>query len=207
MSDMSQGPGWWQASDGKWYPPEQATGAAPTSPPPGAPPAYGTGMPGTAGPPGYGPPAGAPAYGAPAVAGPQLADWGTRVASYAIDGIALGILANVIGAASRPLGQILSLLSLVFVIYNAYLNGSTGQSIGKRIMGTKVVSEATGQPIGGGLGIVRWLAHIIDSVICLIGWFFPLWDSKKQTLADKIMKTVVITGVPKVPFAEAFKKA
>jgi uncharacterized membrane protein len=28
MSDQSQGPGWWQASDGKWYPPEQAPGAA-----------------------------------------------------------------------------------------------------------------------------------------------------------------------------------
>ena len=27
MSDASQGPGWWQASDGKWYPPEQAPGA------------------------------------------------------------------------------------------------------------------------------------------------------------------------------------
>ena len=31
MSDTSQGPGWWQASDGKGYPPEQA----PASPPPG----------------------------------------------------------------------------------------------------------------------------------------------------------------------------
>ncbi len=29
MSDSSQGPGWWQASDGKWYPPEQAPGGAP----------------------------------------------------------------------------------------------------------------------------------------------------------------------------------
>lgn len=26
MSDTSQGPGWWVASDGKWYPPQQATG-------------------------------------------------------------------------------------------------------------------------------------------------------------------------------------
>lgn len=31
MSDSSQGPGWWQASDGKWYPPEQAPGAQPVS--------------------------------------------------------------------------------------------------------------------------------------------------------------------------------
>lgn len=27
MSDSPQGPGWWQASDGKWYAPEQAPGA------------------------------------------------------------------------------------------------------------------------------------------------------------------------------------
>ena len=29
MSDVSQGPGWWLASDGKWYPPELAPGAQP----------------------------------------------------------------------------------------------------------------------------------------------------------------------------------
>lgn len=49
MSDFSQGPGWWQASDGKWYPPEQAPGGQATPP--------------AAGPPGYG---AAPGYGAPA---------------------------------------------------------------------------------------------------------------------------------------------
>ena len=30
MSDSSNGPGWWQASDAKWYPPE----SAPAAPPP-----------------------------------------------------------------------------------------------------------------------------------------------------------------------------
>ena len=30
MSDASQGPGWWQASDGKWYPPEAAPGGQPS---------------------------------------------------------------------------------------------------------------------------------------------------------------------------------
>lgn len=57
MSDTSQGPGWWQASDGKWYPPEQAPGAGPAGPPLGGPPpGYGT-------PPAYGAPAGGPAGG------------------------------------------------------------------------------------------------------------------------------------------------
>jgi uncharacterized membrane protein len=39
VSDESQGPGWWLASDGKWYPPEQAPGYQP----PGAAPAASTG--------------------------------------------------------------------------------------------------------------------------------------------------------------------
>jgi hypothetical protein len=48
-AETSQGPGWWQASDGKWYPPEQKPGAAPSTPPapspaPSSPPA-GSGMP------------------------------------------------------------------------------------------------------------------------------------------------------------------
>jgi hypothetical protein len=34
MSDTSQGPGWWLASDGKWYPPEAASPPPPQQPPP-----------------------------------------------------------------------------------------------------------------------------------------------------------------------------
>ena len=34
MSDVSQGPGWWQASDGKWYPPEQHPTPQASAPPP-----------------------------------------------------------------------------------------------------------------------------------------------------------------------------
>jgi len=36
MSDTSQGPGWWLASDGEWYPPESAPAAPPPPPPPTA---------------------------------------------------------------------------------------------------------------------------------------------------------------------------
>lgn len=38
MSDTSQGPGWWQASDDKWYPPEQHPDYSPPPPPPTPPP-------------------------------------------------------------------------------------------------------------------------------------------------------------------------
>ncbi|QXC62118.1 RDD family protein [Aquihabitans sp. G128] len=166
--------------------------------PPG--PSYGA----PAGPPGFG----APAYGAPAgpPGGPgQLAEWPQRAASGAIDFVAIGIIGAIVQQGSVALGSLISLLGLAFGIYNAYLNGTTGQSVGKKIVGTRVVGEATGQPIGGGAGIIRWLCHIIDGIICGIGYLFPLWDAKKQTIADKIMKTVVITGQPKQSFGDAIK--
>jgi hypothetical protein len=34
MSDVSQGPVWWQASDGRWYPPQPLPGQWPQPPPP-----------------------------------------------------------------------------------------------------------------------------------------------------------------------------
>src|SRR5580704_4914362 len=39
MSDTQQGPDWWQASDGRWYPPQPSTGPPPPPMPMGAPPA------------------------------------------------------------------------------------------------------------------------------------------------------------------------
>ena len=43
MSDAPQGPGWWQASDGRWYPPTARPGTPPPGPAPSGPPPYGPG--------------------------------------------------------------------------------------------------------------------------------------------------------------------
>ena len=89
------------------------------------------------------------------------------------------------------------LLSLAYAIWNwGYRQGTTGSSIGKSVLKFKVVSEKTGQPLGFGMSIVRQLAHVVDSIICYIGYLFPLWDAKRQTLADKIMTTVCLPLTP-----------
>jgi uncharacterized RDD family membrane protein YckC len=192
MSDVSQGPGWWQASDGKWYSPEQRPASQQPAPTPTDP--YPSGSP--SGPSEYTSPFG------------PLADWGTRALATLIDwaaSIALAvvgfILALIVGAISSTLGIVLGFLvylgGAVLSFYFAYMNGACGQSPGKKVMGIKVVSEETGQVIGGGLGIVRALAHVVDAIIFYIGFLFPLWDPKRQTLADKIMKTVVLSNLPK----------
>jgi uncharacterized RDD family membrane protein YckC len=106
------------------------------------------------------------------------------------------VVVVVVNQISSVLGMLVWLASLAWYLYAGYLNGTTGQSFGHQVAGVKVVSEQTGQVIGAGNGVVRTICHIVDVVICYIGFLFPLWDAKKQTLADKIMKTAVIT-VPK----------
>ena len=96
------------------------------------------------------------------------------------------VVAGVILAVVGILGM------LAIQIWNrAFKQGRTGQSVGKKVMGIKLVDERTGQPIGAGMSFVRDLAHALDG-FAYIGYLWPLWDDKRQTFADKILGTVVV---------------
>jgi len=84
------------------------------------------------------------------------------------------------------------LMALTFGLWNLYRQGKTGSTIGKSVLKFKVVSEKTGQPIGFPMSIVRQIAHFVDAAICNIGYMLPLWNQKRQTLADMIMSTVCL---------------
>jgi uncharacterized RDD family membrane protein YckC len=150
-------------------------------------------------PPGHGQPAYGqqPGYGAPSPfgqpGGPELAGWGARVQSAFIDWFGPSLIATMVQLTiSVTLGQLLAVAALGWALYNAYLQGSTGQSIGKKRIGLRLLREQDGQVIGGGLGIGRYFLHILDALPLYLGFLWPLWDAKKQTFADKIVKSVVI---------------
>ncbi len=92
---------------------------------------------------------------------------------------------------------VLGLISLAYIVWNLGLKqGTTGSSIGKGIMKFKIVGEETGQPIGFGKSVVRELVYMVAYGLCGIVWIvavlFPLWDPKRQTLVDKLIKTVAL---------------
>ncbi len=175
-------------------------GGNPPPPPPG----------GGAPPPGGGAGASQPAGAGAGVPGP-LASWGQRVIAYLITFgciigfyIVMAIIGAILGAIADFLGVLWFLLtwlaSIGIGLYVFYLDGATGGHPGKRLTGLKTVNVNTGELIGGGMGIARGIAHFVDGLICYIGYLFPLWDEKRQTLADKIVSTVVISDQPKVGF-------
>jgi uncharacterized RDD family membrane protein YckC len=176
--------------------------------PPQSQPPYGQPQPYGAPQPGYGQPP-APAAGGYVADQPgyymgrALANWPQRVGAYLVDYIP-AFLAVILFSGTDPgetpsagagfVAFLLYLLSLGIWIYNrAILAGRTGQSWGKQVLNLRLVRMADGQPMGGGMAFVRDLAHILDALPCYIGYLFPLWDARRQTFADKIMSTVVLS--------------
>jgi uncharacterized RDD family membrane protein YckC len=135
----------------------------------------------------------------PAAIPSPLADWGTRALGFLIDYAPILII-NAIFFNNRAIFSFTGLLGIAYFILLGYLDGLTGQTPGKAMMGTRLVN-ASGQLIGTGAGIGRKFLHILDSIVCGLGYLLPLVDAKRQTIADKVMTTFVVTGVEKRPFA------
>jgi uncharacterized RDD family membrane protein YckC len=179
---------------------------------PGQSPSYGPQPPGY-GQPGYGP--GLPSYsqfgGPQGNWGPtaqwdgQLASWAQRAGGYIIDAVISGLPTAVLylaGVAARlaALDVLGVLWGLATWIWFAVQSGQYGSSPGMRVMGLKLVRASTGQTVGGGMGFVRQLLHVVGWALCglvyILDMLWPLWDSQRQTLADKVVGTVVLRVEP-----------
>lgn len=79
-------------------------------------------------------------------------------------------------------------------LWQLYRQGTTGQTLGKRAAGIRVLKHSTLQPTGFGGAFVRALAHVVDCLPCGFGYVAPLWDSNNKTFADQLCGTLVLRG-------------
>jgi uncharacterized RDD family membrane protein YckC len=157
--------------------------------------------------PGYGyPQQGQPGYGYPQQgqpgypqgygygAQPSYANWGQRFLGTLVDGLVfLPPYLLIIFAQKTPLIVIIGVLVLFgLAVWQLIMEGRTGQTLGKKALGIRLLKEETGQPLGVGMAFVRRLAHFLDSIACYLGWLWPAWDAKRQTFADKVCGSIVI---------------
>jgi uncharacterized RDD family membrane protein YckC len=146
--------------------------------------------------------------------GQPLATWSQRVFAFLIDtlliwvpgGILLGVIYSVTGTPiQNPNGSTHTVhpnfgiaVTVVFVIqllYFATLDGSS-QTVGKRLVGIAVRSLESGQPVGFGRALVRWLIFGILWDLLFIPGFLnglsPLWDRRNQAWHDHAVGSIVI---------------
>lgn len=145
---------------------------------------------------------------------PEYASWGRRVVAALLDSAVLGAVAWFVGGERfaaptlqptfGPVGAAdpdLEPWSSSAVLVAAWLlmlvvQGLTGQTPGRRVMGIAVVRTADGRgPADGPPGVLRsvarWFAHLLDAILG-IGYLRPLWHRERRTFADSLLATAVV---------------
>jgi uncharacterized RDD family membrane protein YckC len=124
--------------------------------------------------------------------------WLTRNRTCDGDTSALDLGAQCASGAS-PLGVICFvvgwLATVGYGVWNFGLRqGRTGSSIGKSVLGLRVVDVDSVEPIGFWRSVLRQLAHAVDVLSLGVGYLWPLWDPKGQTFADKLVSSICVSG-------------
>jgi uncharacterized RDD family membrane protein YckC len=126
--------------------------------------------------------------------GYQVAPTGTRFVAFLIDlviAIAIAIPFSIVGLIlGSPLDSLLSLVSTAISIYVfAWGMGVSGFTPGKRSQGAMLLSESTNRPVGGGMGIARYILASILTAFCLADVIALLATGRRIT--DRILGTNV----------------
>lgn len=128
--------------------------------------------------------------GGAAVTAARAGFW-VRFAAALVDGVILGVVNVALLEAIGGAGSAISIL--VNIAYFAYFEGGpSGQTVGKRALGIRVIRLDGGGPLGTGNAIVRWAGRILSAVVVLLGYLWMLWDREKQTWHDKFAGSVVV---------------
>ncbi|HEX6419362.1 MAG TPA: RDD family protein [Acidimicrobiales bacterium] len=91
-------------------------------------------------------------------------------------------------------GVLLAAGVVAAIVYFAKLEGGSGQTLGKRAVGIRVVDLRTGGPIGTGRAVGRYFARIPSGLVCGLGYLWMLWDPQRQTWHDKLANSQVVQG-------------
>jgi uncharacterized RDD family membrane protein YckC len=123
----------------------------------------------------------------PTETGGLNADGTTELVGGSAGGIVTGSLLMLLGG----------LLSFGIWLWNrVFRMGRTGQSVGKRVVGLRLINPVTGEPIGAGRAFLREVVYGVVNQVFYLAFLWMLWDPNRQTLGDLAVKSSVIT-VPK----------
>lgn len=157
------------------------------------------------------------AYGE-ASSGPR-ANFGERVSAAGLDLLILGIPAGIVysvldgslaislgGAGDAGgiggngegigggamLGFTLVAAAATFIYQTYYEGGASGQTVGKRAVGIRVLRQGSGEPLGFKKAVIRYFARLVSLLPFFLGLLWMLWDADRQTWHDKLTGSIVV---------------
>jgi uncharacterized RDD family membrane protein YckC len=76
-------------------------------------------------------------------------------------------------------------------LYQLYFGGISGQTLGMKLMGLRLISQRGGAP-GPARGLIRLLALAASLLPAGLGWLWALFDREHRALHDHLAGTYVI---------------
>ncbi|OBA61268.1 hypothetical protein A5647_00365 [Mycobacterium sp. 1100029.7] len=135
--------------------------------------------------------------------GNALAPWRIRLRAFTLDvlpALAVAITAALASFTVPARGAwwwvcitVFGLAVLAMLVNRLLLPAVYGWSLGRALCGI-AVTRGDGAAVGAWSLLLRDLAHLLDTV-SVVGWLWPLWDSRRRTFADMLLRT-------EVPYAE-----
>ncbi|MHB1584203.1 MAG: RDD family protein, partial [Acidimicrobiales bacterium] len=86
---------------------------------------------------------------------------------------------------------------VIVLLYTGLMVGSRrGQTVGMMAINARAVDAADGSPIGFWRAVARTAVQYLLAIVFFLPWVldmvFPAWDARRQTLHDKMTRTVVV---------------
>jgi uncharacterized RDD family membrane protein YckC len=123
--------------------------------------------------------------------GPRSGFW-RRFGAVFIDGILLSIVTGILIAILKGAGGYAIGVIVAVSYYTYFEGGPTGQTLGKRALGIRVIDFDSGGSIGYSRAAIRYVTSILSALIIYIGYLWMLWDREKQCWHDKTANSVVV---------------
>jgi Mce-associated membrane protein len=130
----------------------------------------------------------------------SLAPWQIRARAFVVDvlpGMAVATTMALVASTvvAHPVwwwvcASVGGLAILLTLINRLLLPTTLGWSLG-RALHRIVVVRANGTAIGAWGLLLRELAHLLDTASVMMGWLWPLWDPRRRTFADILLRTEV----------------
>jgi Mce-associated membrane protein len=135
-----------------------------------------------------------------AAASPTPASWLSRAGAFSIDvllPIAVVATLALVALAAPQLGWLWwvfigvgALVILAALVNRLLLPTITGFSLGRAVCAI-AVRRGDGATVGFGRLLWRDIAHLLDTAALFLGWLWPLWDKRRRTFADLLLRTEV----------------
>lgn len=104
----------------------------------------------------------------------------------------LGALVGGHGVGALRLGVVGGVFNFLFhAAYYIVLHGATGQTVGKLIVGVRVVASE-GDRVSYAVAFIRWLGYFLSSITLFIGYLLAGVRADKRALHDLIAGTRVV---------------